>query len=301
MCLRAVEKVRVSMIVYGTSFFVNVFFNWCFIFGNLGCPALGVRGAAVGTLIARAAEFIMVMVYMTFIERTVCFRPLTLFGDTGGLLPDFVKNSVPVIGNELLWGTGFSALTMVMGRMGAGFVAAYGIANTVNQMVTVFIFGMCSVTAVTIGRIIGEGRLKDAQRAAWSCLALSAALSLVCSAVLLTGRGAILSLFAVSEETHALANTFLVLLALLSVFQSLAGNLVVGVLRGGGDVRMTLVLDCGFMWLVSIPLGALAAFVLGWSAPVVFVLLRSDNIVKTFVGLARVKSGKWIRVLTREN
>ena len=301
MCLRAVEQVKVSMVVYGVSFFINVFFNWCFIFGNLGCPALGVRGAAVGTLIARAAEFAMVLFYMTFMERTVRFRPRTLFGGTGGLLRDFAQNSLPVIGNELFWGTGFTVLSMVMGRMGAGFVAAYGIANTVNQLVTVFIYGMCSATAVTIGRIIGEGRLRDAQRAAWSCLLLSACLSFVCSGILITGRGLILSLFAVSEETRLLADTFLILMAMLGVFQSLGGTLVVGVLRGGGDVTVTFVLDCGFLWLLAIPLGALAAFVLNWSAPAVFVLLRSDNIAKTFVGLARVKSGRWIRVLTREN
>ena len=91
-----------SMVVYGLSFFVNVFFNWCFIFGNLGFPALGVRGAAVGTLIARGTECVLVVLYMLFVEKKVRFTPATLFGSTGGLLGDFVKNSVPVIGNELL-------------------------------------------------------------------------------------------------------------------------------------------------------------------------------------------------------
>lgn len=86
----------------------------------------------------------------------------------------------------------------------------------------------------------------------------------------------------------------------MSAFQAVSSNLVVGVLRGGGDVRTTFLLDCGLLWAVAIPLGVLGAFVLHWSAPVVFVLLRSDNIVKTFIGLARVKSGKWVRVLTRE-
>lgn len=300
MCLRAVEQVKVSMVVYGFSFFVNVFFNWCFIFGNLGFPALGVRGAAVGTLIARGTECALVVLYMLFVEKKVRFTPATLFGSTGGLLGDFVKNSVPVIGNELLWGVGFSVLNMIMGRMGAGFVAAYGIANTVNQMVTVFIFGMSNATAVTIGRIIGEGRAEDAQRAAWSTLLLSGVLSLICTVVLLLGRGAILGLFAVTEQTRGLADTFLILMAVMSAFQAVSSNLVVGVLRGGGDVRTTFLLDCGLLWAVAIPLGVLGAFVLHWSAPVVFVLLRSDNIVKTFIGLARVKSGKWVRVLTRE-
>ena len=300
MCLRAVEQVKISMIVYGSSFFINVFFNWCFIFGNLGCPALGVRGAAVGTLIARCSEFAMVLVYILFFEKRVRFRPRDLLLPTGGLLGDFFKNCVPVISNELLWGTGFSVLNMIMGHMGSSFVAAYGISNTVNQMVNVFIFGMCNATAVTIGRIIGEGRVEDARRAAWSTLLLSAALSLVVTTVLLAGRGPILTLFAVTPDTRQLASTFLGLMAVMSIFQSLASNLVVGVLRGGGDVRTTLLLDCGLLWALAIPLGLVSAFVLHWSAPVVFVLLRSDNIVKTVLGLLRVKSGRWVRVLTRE-
>ena len=300
MCLRAVEQVKVSMVVYGSSFFVNVFFNWCFIFGNLGCPALGVRGAAIGTLIARCAELIMVLIYMVFFEKKVRFLPRDLFDSTGGLLGDFVRNSVPVISNELLWGTGFSVLNMIMGHLGSGFVAAYGISNTVNQMVNVFIFGMCNATAVTIGRIIGEGRTADARRAAWSTLLLSGALSLVVTAVLLAGRGPILSLFSVTDETRAMASTFLGLMAVMSIFQSLASNLVVGVLRGGGDVRMTLLLDCGLLWVIAIPLGLVGAFVLELPAALVFVLLRSDNIVKTLLGLARVKSGRWVRSLTRE-
>ena len=118
---------------------------------------------------------------------------------------------------------------------------------------------------------------------------------------MLAGRGPILTLFAVTPDTRQLANTFLGLMAVMSIFQSLASNLVVGVLRGGGDVRTTLLLDCGLLWVFAIPLGLLSAFVLHWSAPVVFVLLRSDNIVKTVLGLLRVKSGRWVRILTREN
>lgn len=98
-----------------------------------------------------------------------------------------------------------------------------------------------------------------------------------------------------------MASTFLALMAVMSIFQSLASNLVVGVLRGGGDVRMTMLLDCGLLWTIAIPLGLVGAFVLKLPAAVVFVLLRSDNIVKTFLGLARVKSGRWVRVLTREH
>lgn len=102
MCLRAVEQVRISMVVYGCSFFINVFFNYCFIFGKLGAPAWGVRGAAFGTVMARLFELCATLVYMCFIEKRVCFTPRWLLQLKSGLGRDYVRNSVPVVSNELL-------------------------------------------------------------------------------------------------------------------------------------------------------------------------------------------------------
>ena len=124
MCLRAVEQVRISMVVYGCSFFINVFFNWCFIFGQLGFPAYGIQGAAMGTVMARAFEFGAVIVYMLFVEKRVGFKPGHLLLNSQGLGKDYLRNSAPVVGNELLWGLGMSMITMTIGRMGSSFVAA---------------------------------------------------------------------------------------------------------------------------------------------------------------------------------
>ena len=96
MCLRAVEQVRISMVIYGSSFFINVFFNYCFIFGKLGAPAMGVRGAALGTLMARLFEFIATLLYMCFAEKRVCFTPRWLLKLKSGLAWDYIRNSLPV-------------------------------------------------------------------------------------------------------------------------------------------------------------------------------------------------------------
>lgn len=125
MCLRAVERVRISTLIYGVSFFVNVFFNWCFIFGRCGMPALGVRGAAVGTILARMSECALALLYMYMRETRTGFRLRHLFRRfDSGLLRDFIRHSLPVVGNELLWGLGTVLMTMIISNLGDTFVTA---------------------------------------------------------------------------------------------------------------------------------------------------------------------------------
>ena len=299
MCLRAVEQVKVSIAVYSSSFFVNVFFNYCFIFGKLGAPELGVRGAALGTIMARLFECAAVLVYMYRIERTVCFTPKWLLRFRSGLFSDYVRNSVPVVSNELLWALGVAVTNLTIGHMGPSFTSAVSIVNVVNNLVSVFIFGMANATAVVVGKTIGEGRLADARRAANSTVVVSVVLSLVGTALLLAGQRPIMSLYNVSQQAHDTALILMTILAAIQPFQAVGTVMVVGVLRGGGDVRTNLILDSGLLWVLAIPLGLLGGFVFHWSAPVVFFCLRCDNIVKSILGFIRLCSGRWVRVVTR--
>ena len=301
MCLRAVEQVRISMVIYSSSFFINVFFNYCFIFGKLGAPAWGVRGAAFGTIMARLFECCATIFYMCFIEKKVCFTPRWLLNLKSGLAQDYLKNSLPVVSNELLWGVGFSLLNLIIGRMGASYTSAMSIVSVLNQLVSVFTFGMAAASVVVVGKTIGEGRFSDAHRAANSSVLVGLALSFVCMSVLLTIRPYFLSMYNVSQLAYDTAFSMLGILALMQPFQAVSTVMIIGVLRGGGDVRTNLILDSGFLWGLAIPLGVLGAFVFHFSAPVVFFLLRCDNIVKSIVGLIRLKSGRWIRVVTRDN
>ena len=300
MCLRGVGQVRVSMVVYGASFFINVFFNYCFIFGRLGFAQMGIPGAAWGTVIARGWECLAAMVYMLRIEKKVGFTPRWLLRGGSGLLGDYVKNSVPVVGNELLFGLGVSCGNVIIGQMSSQFVAAASIANVITQLISVFNWGVSNATGVMIGRTIGEGHHKRAQREANSLLLVSLVLGVICMLLLLAARGPVLAVYAVSEETHRIAWQLLTILALMQPINTVSCNLLVGVLRGGGDVRTNFLLDCGMQWAMGLPLAALGAFVFRCSAPTVFFLMRSDYLVKLAIGLARVHSGRWIRTLTRD-
>lgn len=301
MCLRAVEQVKISMFIYTCSFFINVFFNWCFIFGKLGFPAFGVRGAAMGTVMARAFEFCAVIVYMLFVEKKIGFKPFHLFLKSDGMLPDYLKNSAPVVGNELLWGLGMAVINMTIGRMGTSFTAAASISNVMLQLCSVFTFGIANATAVLCGKTIGSGQSREeAQRVANSLLVVGEVLSLCAGLLLISLRMPILSLYDVTPEAHSIAYSLLTILGCLEPIMGLGCVCVVGVLRGGGDVNANFILDCGLLWVQAVPLGLLGAFVFHWSAPMVFFAMRSDNIIKVLISIPRILSGKWIRNITRE-
>ncbi len=127
MSLRAVEKVKISTAIYGVSFFVNVFFNYAFIFGKFGAPRLEVRGAAVGTIFARCSELVMVLIYMYFRENTVGFRMHDCLKFDREMLPSYTRHSLPVLGNELLWGVGFVATSVLYNVTPETYEAAYTI------------------------------------------------------------------------------------------------------------------------------------------------------------------------------
>ena len=150
--LRGVEQVKISVAIYGTSFFVNVIINYIFIFGKFGAPAMGVAGAAIGTLAARVSELAMSVVYMEFFEKRTGFRFKHLFAPMDkALLGDYVKTSLPVAFNEIAWGFSTSVHAAILGRMGAAVVAANSIVNVVTQLAFVFLFGIANATALQIG------------------------------------------------------------------------------------------------------------------------------------------------------
>lgn len=297
--LRSVENVRISLGVYGTSFVINVACNAVFIFGLLGMPALGVRGAAIGTLVARICEFGMVLVYMLRFEKKLRFRLRLLRRLDRPLLRDYLQHSTPVVLNELFWGTGMSVHAMILGRLGAQVIAASTIANVVQQLTTVYIFGISHAAAVIVGKAIGAGREAYAKRCAVTLELLSIGVGAVSLAALLLLRGFAVSFYNVDAATKLLAGQMMVVLAFTVFFQSSSLPCIIGILRGGGDTRFGMALDLSFMWLFSIPLGLLCAFV--WKLPVlvVYMALRCEEVCKFIICLFRLFSFKWVRNVTR--
>lgn len=300
MMLRSVKTVSISIIVYTASLVVNSILNWIFIFGNLGAPELGIRGAAIATICARITEFSIVLVFMFIYERKIGLKIEHLLKLDKEILKDYVGLCTPVLCNELLWAIGSSMISVIVGRMGTEVVAANSINGVAHQFVTVFIFGMSNATAVIIGNTIGEGKKEKAKEYAYSIGIFSVVMGCISGLMILLIKPFVVNFYNVSYSTKLIAMEIMTVTSGIIVFQSLASNFMMGVLRGGGDAKFVLINDLIFMWLVAIPGGFFVAFVLELPVALVFLVIKCDEILKSLTSVYRVISGKWVNDVTKD-
>lgn len=300
MMLRSVKTVSISIIVYTASLVVNSILNWILIFGNLGAHELGIRGAAIATVCARITEFSIVLVFMFIYERKIGLKLEHLLKLDKEILKDYVGLCTPVLCNELLWAIGASMISVIVGRMGTEVVAANSINGVAHQFVTVFIFGMSNATAVIIGNTIGEGKKEKAKEYAYSIGVFSVVMGCISGLMILLIKPFVVNFYNVSYSTKLIAMEIMTVTSGIIVFQSLASNFMMGVLRGGGDAKFVLINDLIFMWLVAIPGGFFVAFVLELPVALVFLVIKCDEILKSLTSVYRVISGKWVNDVTKD-
>ena len=297
--MRSIERVIVATVVYLVSFLCNVVFNAIFIFGLFGFPALGIRGAAIATLIARIMELVLVCGYAKIYNKDVKFRVHYFLHQDKLLVRDFLVYSLPVVLNEVMWGLGTSANTAVLGHMGSSAVAANSVAQVARQLATVVSFGLSSATAIYLGKTIGEKKTEYAKAYAKRFLILSIIMGILGGTVILAVSPLASAALTLSGTAKEYLRIMFFVMSYFVVGQAINTTLVVGVFRSGGDTRFGLILDMTTMWCCSILFGFLAAFVFKLSVPVVYVILMSDEIIKIPITYKRYRSYKWLNDVTR--
>lgn len=298
--MRSVGVVRVATVVYLCSMLTNIAVNAVLIFGMFGVPKMGIRGAAIGTLIARLVELAVIAVYNRSRNRVLPFKWHYVKAFDRTLAKDYIKYSLPVLLNELMWGTGCSAIAAILGHMGSAAVAANSVSQVVRQLATVSAFGVASAAAVMIGQTLGEGRKDLAKRYASRLVRLAMMFSLAGSSLILLIRPIILRSVVVSDEAVSYLSVMLLVMAYFVVAQGYNTVVIVGILRGGGDTGFGFVVDVVFMWGVAIVFGFIAAFVLHWSVIPVYLILTCDELLKVPASALRYRSKKWLNNITRE-
>lgn len=293
--LRSVGKATVPLLSSVCSFFINIFFNWVFIFGKLGSPAMGANGAALGTLFARVVEFLVTVGYLFLKDQKIRLRVRDLFMSVRDLVREYISISIPVLVSDTLLGLGNSAVAIVMGHIGATFVAANSITTVVMQLATVVIQGISQASCTMTGITLGEGDTGKAQAQGVTFAALGVVIGVFGCVLILLLRGPIISAYNITEETRALARELMDAVAVIILFQSANSILTKGVLRGGGDTKFLMIADILFLWVCSIPLGALAGFVFHWPGFWIYIMLKIDQFIKAVWCVFRLRSGKWIK------
>lgn len=293
--LRNIGKMKVPLYSAIGAFFINIFCNWVFIFGNLGAPAMGVAGAALGTLISRCFEFSVVCGYFFLHEKRVGWSPRDLFSPAGDLLPEYLRISIPVFISDTLLGLGNSMVVTVAGHISKAYMTANTITNVTQQLTTVFTSALGQAAVIITGNTLGEGDLDKAQRQGRTFAVIGLLVGAVCGGIIFAITPTVVNSYQIAPETKAISLELMHSMAIMTVFMAEGSVLTKGVLRGGGDTRFLMVSDVIFLWLVSVPLGALAGLVWNWPPFWIFFCLRIDNVLKSALCLVRLRSRKWTK------
>lgn len=295
--LQSVRQVRIPLINAIISFFVNILGNWIFIFGNLGAPQMQIGGAALGTVLARFSEALVIGIYFFAVDKKIGFRIKDLLLSGKGYYKKYFVYSIPVLCSDTFLALGNSAIAVVMGHIGAAFVAANSIISQMMRVTTVVNQGISRASGVMVGNTLGIGDKEKAYRQAVSFVSLSFIAGIVAAIIVRFVAGPLIGLFTVSKETVDIAWQLADAVAVMMVFQTMQSTLTKGVLRAGGDTKFLMIADAAFLWLVSVPLGYLVGIHMGAAAFWVYIALRADYVIKTVWCCFRLKSRKWIHII----
>ena len=301
---RSMGNPRRGLYILCVSMAANTFLNWVFIFGNLGAPRMGVAGAALATLLARVLSFAVMAVWAVR-DKKFRIRPALLLKPGKDMTVRFIRFATPVVCNETFWGLGTSLFPTIMGHMQGSqeILAAYAIAGNITNLCTVGVFAIAGTTAILIGQEIGSGHMDRVYRlgALLDVLAVlfgAAAGALFMGVLHLLFIPVLYPLFKLSAGAGRICTLMLTIQFCFMPLRSFDTTNIVGVLRGGGDVRVATIIDLIPLWAAAIPLAA----VLGLAAKAdilwVYLAMMSENVIKSALGLIRFRSGRWINDIT---
>lgn len=293
--LRNVNQVKIPLYTSIGAFFVNVGANYIFIFGKLGAPKMGVAGAALGTLIARVFEFVIICGYLLVIDKQIAYRIKDLFAKVGNLWKEYIRISIPVLVSDGILALGNNSVAMVIGRLGESFVAANAVTAVAQQLSSVMIQGFSQAGAIVTGYTLGEGDREKAHRQGYAFLGVGLVFGTIAAGILLLISAPLIRAYNLSPETQAIARELMWSIAIIIVFQATNSIMTKGVLRGGGDTKMLMLADNVFLWVASIPLGIVAGLILHLPAFWIYFALKIDQVLKAIWCVIRLRSGKWIK------
>ena len=299
--LRSIGVVRIGYMISGSTLVINVCLNYLLIYGNLGFPEMGVRGAACATLIARCVELIIVIWFLKYRENVLNLNLRKLLHIDTSYVRDYMKVSLPVLINQALWGVAQMVQTGILGHLGGDVTAANAISVQVYQVLSVVCYGAASAAGIVVGRTIGEDNEKKLHPLVTTLQVLFISIGLCSGLAIFLLRGPILAAFGgtLTENAYRLSRQFMLVLAITTVGTSYQMACDNGIIRGGGDTAFSAKMNLVSMWCIIVPFSAMAAF--WWKCPpvAVFFLLKWDQLYKAIPVGIRLHSWKWVKKVTR--
>lgn len=296
--LRSTHDVKIPTTISVIALLLNMAVDYVLIFGKLGFPVMGVRGAAVGTLAVRVLQCGVTLAYVYVRKSPAAFR----LGDFRSINFQFVgqyfKTAAPVLGNEVLWSFAITSINSIYAHISTNSMAAVNITSTMEQFMFTFSIGIGSACGIMVGNEIGAGRLENAKRYGLRSFRLSVGIAAVLGVVVALGGPLVTSLYNISEETRQLAIRTMIASGALMWVKTMNMAWLIGILRPGGDTRFAMLVDGLMIWITGVGMALLGAQVFHLPVYWVYVMAATDEIVKSFIYWLRFRSGKWVNILT---
>lgn len=297
--MRSVEVARVGLYVSLCSLVTNVALNYVLIYGKLGFPALGIKGAAIATLVARIVETVIISVYVLSIDKRLKFKIRNLIGIDRQLLADFVRYGLPIIAGQIVWAANMLISSAIMGRQSAdGAVVAMSIAGTVNNLAYVVMNGMSGAVGIITGKTVGAGLEEKMKEYARTVQVIFLCLGAVTGLTVFLIKNPFISLHNVSPAAVAEARRYINVLSVTIIGTCYQAACLFGLVKSGGDISFVFKNDFIFVFFVVLP-SAIVATALNAPAWVVFACLKIDQILKCFVAVVKINRFDWMKNLTR--
>ena len=297
--MRSVETARIGLYISCMALVVNVCLNYVFIFGHLGFPAMGVRGAAVATLISRIMEMCVSIGYVFFVDKKLRFGWRDLLHTDGQLLRDFVRYGLPIIGGQVVWAVNSLANTKILGYYSAGVIAAASITGMLHNLVYVWMNGMSSAVGIITGKTVGAGQYEKMKEYSKTVQMIFLFVGLISGAAVFLFRDGFISLYNASPEAQEYSRQFINVISVTIIGTCYQAACLFGLVKSGGDISFVFMNDTIFVFLVVIP-SSLIAMWLGAPPWVVFACLKCDQILKCFVAIVKINRYNWMKNLTRD-
>jgi putative MATE family efflux protein len=298
---RSVRNPKLGMICSAVALISNIILNYGLIFGNLGLPALGVRGAAIATVIARFIEFSLLIGYVYIVKKdyVLKFNIANLKSIDKQFINTFFEKSTPILLNDSGWAIGTVLYSVAYAKAGTSAIAASQIATSTGNFFIMTAVCVAIGASIMLGNELGADNKEVAIDYAKKFSKIVFVVGTLFGLILILNIPVLLKMFSVSDSLAPDIIKIFVIMGLLMGLKSFNTLLIIGILRSGGDTKYSLFLELGCMWLVSLPLTFIFA-IKGAPIYILVLLTYSEEIVKFIFGVPRALSKKWVANIVKE-
>lgn len=297
--LRCTERVRIPLYGSIVSVAMNIFFNWVLIFGNLGFPKMGVKGAALATLLAQCFNIAVIIILAKKNKHPFLFAFKAHFSGRKGLTSEYFQKCFPIIMNEVLIGVGNMMINIVMGRQTNDAIAALALFRTIEGLIIGFFAGFSNASSILVGKEVGAGNLETAYKRAWRIVYLCQGFIATVGVLLILLHSPILTLANLEGESFTIGTQFIVIFAIFAIIRM--GNWTQNdTFRSAGEAVYGTVLEIAFMWLMVVPAVWISGMVIGAPTFVVFICCYIDEPIRYVLMQIHLHNGKWVKPVTPE-